>query len=118
MEPEVSVEVQIPSYRGGDDRRQKRCFAKDVVGFQVVELEEDAQIFCVGVAVREPRTDFVCAEDELAEANFSRGHGLNLIGEDERAGIERAFFILRHAESGSDYADVTGFLVFDDTSRR
>jgi hypothetical protein len=46
-------------------------FAKDVVGFQIVELEENAQILRVGEIVGETRADFVRAEHELCEANFS-----------------------------------------------
>ena len=89
-------------------------FAEDVIGFEIIELEEDAENFGVRKGVRKARTNFVRAENELAGADFASGHGFDFVREDESAGIQDTFFILRDTQRRADDADVSGFYVFHD----
>ena len=62
--------------------------AKHFIGFQVVKLQEDSEIFGAGKRVREARANFVRTKNELARANLRRWNGFDYVGKDQCAGVE------------------------------
>ena len=87
-----------------------RCF----IHFEIVQLHVDAK-FLAGDELRvHLRPHFGGAEHKLAGANLLERNGLDLVGQNQRAGGKRIVVIARHGQCRADDPDVAAIHVFDD----
>lgn len=87
---------------------------RDLVQFQIVELKKDAKPFRAGKLLIQAGTDFVRIQHELADTSLGRGDFLDLVSEDQGAGIELVVFKMGDAKRGVEDPKIAADSVLDD----
>ena len=87
--------------------------AQDLVQFQIVELEKNAELFRAGEFLTEARAYLVRVQDKLPGTSLGRGDFLDLVGEDQGAGIELVVFKMGDAKGGVEYPEIAINSVLD-----
>src|SRR6266446_10007933 len=84
------------------------------IQFQIVELEKDAKLFGARKFLTEAGPDFVRVQYKLASAGLRGGDFLDLVSEDQGAGIELVILKARDAKGSVEDPEVATDSVFDD----
>ena len=90
------------------------CFVRILVELEIIELKINAEFVRRGKFAAEARTHLVGAQHELAGANLGGSDEFDLVGENQRTGVEFLLLKMRDAKGLATNADVSALRVLDD----